>query len=322
MNDADALDELLGEERVDTIYHAAAYKHVPIVEAQPERGVTVNVFGTLAVVEAALRHHVADVVLVSSDKAVRPANAMGATKRIAEMILQAKACECPDTRFSMVRFGNVLGSSGSVVPKFQEQIEAGGPVTITDRRMTRFFMTIPEAAQLVLQASAIAQGGEVFVLDMGKEVSIEQLARTMIERHAMRSGRATRHPIEIVEVGMRPGEKLYEELFIDDSCRRTAVGKIFTANEHSLPWPELAASLERMRAHDRRRDREALLALLHETVARTAARQAPALVVSNQTRRGTSDRRAGEETPLVARTADRRSAFERRHATETALLGS
>ncbi len=244
----------------DTVYHAAAYKHVPMVEHNPALGIVNNVFGTLHVARAALEHRVSHFVLVSTDKAVRPTNVMGASKRMAELVLQALAARgsvpFPDgsvsrlvqnrTCFCMVRFGNVLDSSGSVVPLFRKQLANGGPLTVTDPRVTRYFMTIPEAAQLVLQAGAMAHGGDVFVLDMGKPVRIMDLARRMVEL----SGRRLRDDadlagdIEIVITGLRPGEKLYEELLIGDNPEGTPHPRIMKAREDFVPWNELSASLD------------------------------------------------------------------------------
>jgi len=239
--DGPLLARLIARYEVSTVFHAAAYKHVPIVEAQPEQGVLTNVFGTRTLIEKAVAGRVDDVVLISTDKAVRPANAMGASKRVAEMLVQASAFEQDDTRVSIVRFGNVLGSSGSVVPKFKAQILGGGPVTLTHRDITRFFMTITEASQLVLQASTVARGGEVFVLDMGEPIRIEDLAIGMIGLLGKRLASDTGNPddIEIVAEGLRPGEKMYEELFITDEHRSTGIPKVFVANEQFLPWQTL-----------------------------------------------------------------------------------
>ena len=245
---ASHLRRLIREEKIDTVYHAAAYKHVPIVEAQPDQGARTNVFGTLRLLKAALENGVSDFVLVSTDKAVRPTNAMGATKRVAEMILQAQSELSHRMCISMVRFGNVLGSSGSVVPKFSHQIQSGGPVTLTHSKMTRYFMTISEAAQLVLQASAIAKGGDVFVLDMGEPVRIEELAVSMVRLYGKKLSRDTGNPddIEIVEQGIRPGEKMYEEMFITDDHHQTEVSKIFKADEASLDWKTLSTRLDKL----------------------------------------------------------------------------
>jgi len=250
VRDRDRLERLMRVYAIDSVFHAAAYKHVPIIEAYPEEGVLTNVFGTLTLLEKAIEHGVSDFVLISTDKAVRPTNAMGATKRAAELILQAKARESHNTRISMVRFGNVLGSSGSVVPKFKRQILSGGPVTVTHRDITRYFMTIPEAAQLVLQASSIARGGDVFVLDMGEPVRIIELARTMIRLFGktVRDADNPNGDISIAEEGLRPGEKMYEELFLTDSHASTSVAKVFTADEAWISAASLDSHLARIRA--------------------------------------------------------------------------
>jgi FlaA1/EpsC-like NDP-sugar epimerase len=233
---------------VQTIYHAAAYKHVPIVEKNLIEGVHNNVMSTWHAAEAALACRVETFVLVSTDKAVNPTNVMGATKRLAEIVLQgmqARERNSP-TRFCMVRFGNVLESSGSVVPLFREQIRNGGPVTVTHKNVTRYFMTIPEAAQLVLQAGSMAKGGEVFVLDMGKPVRIEDLARRMVNVMGLtvRDDNDPFGDIEIVYTGLRPGEKLFEELLIGDNVAGTAHPMIMRAMEHSLPWPMVQQILD------------------------------------------------------------------------------
>ncbi len=228
-----------------TVYHAAAYKHVPLVEHNPAEGVRNNVWGTRVCAEAAMRHSVRNFVLVSTDKAVRPTNIMGATKRLAEMVLQALAEVSTKTTFSMVRFGNVLGSSGSVVPLFREQIKNGGPITLTHADITRYFMTIPEAAQLVIQAGAMGQGGDVFVLDMGQPVKIIDLARRMVELSGM-TVRDELHPdgdIEFTVTGLRPGEKLYEELLIGDNPKPTQHPRIMKAHEQFLSWTDLEQKL-------------------------------------------------------------------------------
>ncbi|PCI70035.1 MAG: polysaccharide biosynthesis protein [Piscirickettsiaceae bacterium] len=226
---------------VQTLYHAAAYKHVPLVEQNPSEAIQNNVFGTLYAAQAAIAANVASFILISTDKAVRPTNTMGASKRMAELVLQALDCEASNTQFSMVRFGNVLGSSGSVIPLFKKQIKQGGPVTVTDPKIIRYFMTIPEAAQLVIQAGAMAKGGDVFVLDMGEPVNILDLARKMIHL----SGREVRDEnqpngdIEIEYTGLRPGEKLYEELLIGNNVSPTGHVKIMRASESMLPWDKL-----------------------------------------------------------------------------------
>jgi FlaA1/EpsC-like NDP-sugar epimerase len=229
-----------------TVYHAAAYKHVPMVEDNPGEGVRNNVFGTLHMAQAAVAAGVHRFVLISTDKAVRPTNVMGATKRMAELVLQAFALAHPQTLFSMVRFGNVLGSSGSVVPLFRKQLASGGPLTVTDPEVTRYFMTIPEAAQLVLQAGAMGQGGDVFVLDMGQPIKIMDLARRMLHLSGL-SERTEANPngdIEIAITGLRPGEKLYEELLIGDNPEPTEHPRIMKAREPYLVWEELQGELE------------------------------------------------------------------------------
>ncbi|MDY6929843.1 MAG: nucleoside-diphosphate sugar epimerase/dehydratase [Pseudomonadota bacterium] len=239
---------------VETVYHAAAYKHVPLVEHNIIEGVQNNVFGTLHVAEAAIAAGVKRFVLISTDKAVRPTNVMGASKRLAELVLQGLAQRQSGTIFSMVRFGNVLGSSGSVVPLFRDQIRDGGPVTVTHPDIIRYFMTIPEASQLVLQAGSMGQGGEVFVLDMGEPIKIADLARKMIHLMGLmeKTGDRPDGDIEIVFTGLRPGEKLYEELLVGDDPQGTAHPRIMMAREVSMPWGEVEQTLNRlMRAsHD------------------------------------------------------------------------
>jgi FlaA1/EpsC-like NDP-sugar epimerase len=245
------LDWICAHYQPDTVYHAAAYKHVPMVECNPSEGVFNNVFGTLNMAQAAQAARVASFVLVSTDKAVRPTNLMGASKRMAELILQAMAdrADPHDTRFSMVRFGNVLGSSGSVVPMFREQLAQGGPLTITHPEVTRYFMTIPEAAQLVLQAAAMATGGEVFVLDMGEPVRILDLARRLVGLSGLQVRDAAQPDgdIEFSFIGLRPGEKLYEELLIGDNPTATAHPRIMKAHEDFMAWPELMGQIEQLR---------------------------------------------------------------------------
>ncbi len=254
-----------------TVYHAAAYKHVPLVESNPAQGIANNVFGTLHLAQAAIEHGVASFVLISTDKAVRPTNVMGASKRMAELVLQAMAASGADavtTCFSMVRFGNVLGSSGSVVPLFRQQLAAGGPLTVTHTEVTRYFMTIPEAAQLVLQAGAMAAGGEVFVLDMGEPVRIMDLARRMVELSGMKV-RDAEHPdgdIDIQVTGLRPGEKLFEELLIGDNPTPTAHPRIMKAHEDYLDWPALQAHLSVLQHAVQSEDIGALKAVLTSCV--------------------------------------------------------
>ncbi|QJQ93997.1 MULTISPECIES: nucleoside-diphosphate sugar epimerase/dehydratase [Halomonadaceae] len=265
----DRMRIILSTFKVQTLFHAAAYKHVPMVELNMAEGLRNNIFGTQAVAEAAIACQVSDFVLVSTDKAVRPTNIMGASKRMAELVCQAKASQQSTTRFSMVRFGNVLGSSGSVVPLFRRQIEMGGPLTVTHPEITRYFMTIPEAAQLVIQAGAMARGGDVFVLDMGKPVKIAELAARMIrltglepsfpgsvrqEAKAVKTKPASddesweppsrKGDIEIVFTGLRPGEKLYEELLIGQDVGETRHPRIMTASEEALSWDELKPILD------------------------------------------------------------------------------
>jgi FlaA1/EpsC-like NDP-sugar epimerase len=238
--------------KVNTIYHAAAYKHVPMVEKNTSEGVRNNVFGTLSCAKAAIETKVETFVLISTDKAVRPTNTMGSTKRFAELVLQALAQEQEDTRFTMVRFGNVLGSSGSVVPLFREQIANGGPVTVTDARIIRYFMTIPEAAELVIQAGAMGQGGDVFVLDMGEPVRIVDLAKRMIHLCGFveKNDEHDEGDIEIVYTGLRPGEKLYEELLIGDNVSDTKHLKIMRAQEKVIPWNELDVILRQLEQYN------------------------------------------------------------------------
>ena len=252
---------------VQTVYHAAAYKHVPMVEFNTIEGVRNNIYGTMFCAQAAIDAHVETFVLISTDKAVRPTNTMGASKRMAELVLQALAAEPGQhTRFCMVRFGNVLGSSGSVVPVFEQQIAAGGPVTLTHTDITRYFMTIPEAAQLVIQAGAMGKGGDVFVLDMGDSVKIIDLAKQMIRLSGLEV-KDTAHPegdIEIQITGLRPGEKLYEELLIGDEVQKTTHPRIMTANEVMLSWDVLSDIITRMDEACRQSDQLALRRLLLE----------------------------------------------------------
>ena len=246
VQDSHRMHEILSTWSPHTVYHAAAYKHVPMVEHNPAEGLKNNLLGTLTTAVAALENGVSDFVLISTDKAVRPTNIMGTSKRLAEMVLQALAEESTTTRFSMVRFGNVLGSSGSVVPLFRQQIKDGGPITLTHGEVTRYFMTIPEAAQLVIQAGAMARGGDVFVLNMGEPVRIMDLARRMVELSGLRI-RDDDDPegdIEIRVTGLRPGEKLYEELLIGNHPEPTTHPRIMKAHEDFLGWTELNSKLD------------------------------------------------------------------------------
>jgi FlaA1/EpsC-like NDP-sugar epimerase len=250
VRDFQLMHKIFAAHQPQTVFHAAAYKHVPLVEHNPAEGIQNNVFGTLTCAQVALEFGVENFTLISTDKAVRPTNIMGASKRISEMILQAMAdcaaLEGHQIRFSMVRFGNVLGSSGSVAPLFSSQIKAGGPITVTHPEVTRYFMTIPEAAQLVIQSSAMAMGGDVFVLDMGQPVRIYDLALRMVYLSGLmvKDEDNPRGDIEIQITGLRPGEKLYEELLIGDSPELTAHPKIMKAHEVYLPLSELKVELE------------------------------------------------------------------------------
>jgi FlaA1/EpsC-like NDP-sugar epimerase len=252
----------------DTIYHAAAYKHVPLVEENIAEGVYNNVYGTLVLTEIAKEQGVSSFILISTDKAVRPTNVMGASKRVAEMILQTQSLSKSKTCFSMVRFGNVLNSSGSVVPRFQEQIKDGGPITITDLRITRYFMTIPEAAQLVIQAGAMASGGDVFLLDMGEPIKILDLAKRMIELSGLQvKDESNPHgDIEIREIGLRPGEKLYEELLIAGSPMPTIHPRIFRSHEQCLAPEVFEEKLKQLMAAISADNQELILQMLKDLV--------------------------------------------------------
>jgi FlaA1/EpsC-like NDP-sugar epimerase len=263
----DRLADIFGAYRPVTVYHAAAYKHVPMVECNPGEGILNNVFGTLNTARAAMASGARRFILISTDKAVRPTNVMGASKRMAELVLQALAPGSA-TCFTMVRFGNVLDSSGSVVPLFRRQLSAGGPLTVTHPEVTRYFMTIPEAAQLVLQAGAMAAGGDVFVLDMGQPVKIMDLARRMVELSGLRV-RDADHPngdIEIVVNGLRPGEKLYEELLIGDNPEPTAHARIMKAHEACLSWDALQPHLQALRLGAEQADIVAIKSVLQTCV--------------------------------------------------------
>ncbi len=264
----DRMRLIVSQWRPDIIYHAAAYKHVPLVEANVVEGIRNNAIGTLSVAQIALDLGVPNFILISTDKAVRPTNVMGASKRLAEMILQALAQNSVSTKFSMVRFGNVLNSSGSVVPKFRQQIKDGGPVTVTDFRMTRYFMTIPEAAQLVIQAGALATGGDVFLLDMGEPVKIVDLARRMIELSGLdvKDEKNLEGDIEIAEIGLRPGEKLYEELLIDGNPEKTIHPRVYKSHEEYLVWEKLLKQLELVENAIQSNNQEMLIQLLRELV--------------------------------------------------------
>lgn len=262
------ITSVLRSAKVNTVYHAAAYKHVPMVEYNVSEGIRNNVFGTRHTAEAAVQAGVSSFILVSTDKAVRPTNVMGASKRLAELICQAMAEQHPQTTFSMVRFGNVLGSSGSVIPLFRKQIDAGGPVTVTHPEITRYFMTIPEAAQLVIQAGAMARGGDVFVLDMGTPVKIVDLAKRLIRLSGLKpvpvdqTRSAAADEIAIEFTALRPGEKLYEELLISENATRTPHAKIMTASEIKQPFERVMSHLRALESacaeHDYGRIRDIL----------------------------------------------------------------
>jgi len=242
------LENIFKTFHIQTIYHAAAYKHVPMVERNVVEGVRNNVFGTWFCAEAAITAGVEKFVLISTDKAVRPTNVMGASKRLAELVLQALSKRQQETLFTMVRFGNVLGSSGSVVPLFRKQIKTGKSITVTHPDITRYFMTIPEASQLVIQAGAMGKGGDVFVLDMGEPVKIVDLAKKMIHLSGLteRTEKSPTGDISIEYTGLRPGEKLYEELLVGDNVEGSGHPRIMTANETYLSWPETHNLLGRL----------------------------------------------------------------------------
>ncbi|MBY5759769.1 polysaccharide biosynthesis protein [Rhizobium leguminosarum] len=272
VRDQDRMEHVMQSWRPQTLYHAAAYKHVPLVEHNAVEGIKNNVMGTLVAARAANKCGVSNFVLISTDKAVRPTNVMGASKRLAEMVLQALAAESAvdrmRTNFSMVRFGNVLGSSGSVVPLFRQQIKDGGPVTLTHPDITRYFMTISEASQLVIQAGAMAEGGDVFLLDMGEPVRIADLARKMVELSglAVRDEDNPEGDIELSVTGLRPGEKLFEELLIGDNPETTEHPRIMKAREDFLSWPELSRRLNALNAALDRNDMIAARSTLAELV--------------------------------------------------------
>ena len=283
VTDAVRIDQVIGVHRPETIYHAAAYKHVPLVEDNEPEGADVNVLGTVRVAEAAMRHGVRSFVFVSTDKAVRPTSVMGGTKRMAEVALQAMQAALgarSGIRFTMVRFGNVLGSSGSVVPIFRHQIEHGGPVTVTHPEVTRYFMSISEAVQLILQAGAMGEGGDVFMLDMGEPVRIADLARNMV-RLAGRTIRDAQNPggdIEIAFTGLRPGEKMFEELVIGEGIAKTQHPGILRASEGFVAWKDLEPVLQRLEAavsqHDAAQVRQ-LVASVASSCARPASVERP-----------------------------------------------
>jgi FlaA1/EpsC-like NDP-sugar epimerase len=276
--DGEQCQRLLLRYRPDSVYHAAAYKHVPLVEINPIAGIRNNVISTWNTCLAAERAGSSKFILISSDKAVRPTNIMGASKRVCELIVQARAAAQPTTHYSSVRFGNVLGSSGSVVPRFRRQIAVGGPVTITHREATRYFMTVTEAAQLVIQAGALADQGEVLLLDMGEPVKIIELARLMIELSGL-TVLDQDNPdgdIAIEEIGLRPGEKLIEELLIDAKSEGTAHPRIIKASERLIEWALLEPLLQRLRAFLETGDRTAVIGALKILVPEYQSEFAPA----------------------------------------------
>jgi FlaA1/EpsC-like NDP-sugar epimerase len=275
VTDEQLIEKTIITHRPHVIYHAAAYKHVPMVELNPFIGIKNNTLGTLNLAKLASKLEVPYFVLISTDKAVNPTNIMGASKRLAEMVLQAIADLQTKTIFTMVRFGNVLASSGSVIPMFREQIKNGGPVTVTDFRMTRYFMTISEAAQLVIHAGAMAKGGEVFLLDMGKPVRILDLAKKMIELSGLEI-RDQNNPdgeIEIIEIGLRPGEKLYEELLISGQPSSTSHSRIFKADEEYLPWNRMHDQFLMLNTILNANDRDALVLFLSEIIPGYSAKE-------------------------------------------------
>ena len=268
--DRELVEQVLNTNKVDVVLHAAAYKHLTLVETNEIAGISNNVFGTKTMADAARAAEVERFILVSSDKAVRPTNVMGASKRLAELVVQDLSTRSEKTRLSMVRFGNVLGSSGSVIPLFEEQIARGGPVTLTHGEVTRYFMTISEAARLVLLAGSFARGGDVFVLDMGDPVPIRKLARQMIEGAGL-SVMDEENPkgdIEIVEIGLRPGEKLHEELLISPDMLTTPHQKIMRAQESFLSELEMANALKDLRQAINTRDPQAARAVISRWVER------------------------------------------------------
>ena len=268
VNNSKRLNKVFKYFNVDTVYHTAAYKHVPIVEFNNAEGVDNNIFGTLSCAQAAIKHKIKTFVLISTDKAVRPANTMGATKRTSELILQALAKTQTITKFTMVRFGNVLDSSGSVIPLFKEQINNGGPLTVTDRNVIRYFMTISEAVELVIQAGAMGTGGDVFILDMGEPVSIDDLAKKMIKLSGLelRDELNPNGDIEIKYTGLRPGEKLYEELLVGDDCTKTNNPLIMRAEEEMILWEDLKPLLDSLKKEVTDCDQEKIRMILAELV--------------------------------------------------------
>ena len=271
IRDKNNLKYLFEKFQIDHIYHAAAYKHVPLVEDESNLAIAAenNILGTYNLAQVAVKNKVESFVMISTDKAVRPTNIMGATKRFAEIIIQSINANTATTRFSMVRFGNVINSSGSAIPLFLDQISQGGPVTVTDKDVMRYFMTIPEASSLVLQAGEMSNGGEVFILDMGEQIKIYDLAKKLIHlsgRNYVEEAQEDEDGIQIIEVGLRPGEKMYEELLISGSEIKTDNPKIFKANESYIQIDHLQPILEQMKECIRNYDNEKILSILSENV--------------------------------------------------------
>jgi FlaA1/EpsC-like NDP-sugar epimerase len=272
------VNKTIKDNNIDIIFHAAAYKHVPIVELNPIEGIKNNIFSTVAVCEASVENHIEKLILISTDKSVRPTNIMGASKRVAELVVQAyaekesakfhKDKNYKGTLFSMVRFGNVLGSSGSVVLKFKEQIKSGGPITLTDPNIIRYFMTIKEAAQLVIQSSVLSEGGDIFLLDMGDPIKIYDLAKQMVNLSgfSIKNKNNKEGDIEIISTGLRPGEKLYEELLIDAEAEKTNNPLIFRAKENFIYMDEIIPKLKNLKKNIDERNEDQTLKILNELV--------------------------------------------------------
>ena len=261
----EVVNDLFKKHDIKTVYHAAAYKHVPLAEKNIVEVVKNNVFGTKNLVDVTLKHNVEHFTLISTDKAVRPANIMGASKRLAEIICQSADAKNKQTLYSIVRFGNVLGSSGSVIPLFKEQLKNGGPITVTDKRVTRYFMTTNEAAELVIQAASLSQGGDIFLLDMGKPIKIFDLAHRMISLQGLSVSEQTEgedNKIKIVFTGLRPGEKMFEELFIDDDVKPTKHPRIMMSNETTLPFQEVESILKKLKIACENNEHEKVLNIL------------------------------------------------------------
>jgi len=267
VRDKTILERVFASFRLDVVFHAAAYKHVPMQENHPWEAILTNIQGTLNLINIAEDSTVNRFVLVSTDKAVNPTNIMGATKRIAEKLIQSKSLDS-SVKYMAVRFGNVIGSSGSVIPTFQEQIKNGGPVTVTDPEVIRYFMTIPEAAELVIQAGAMGGRGDIFVLDMGEPVKILDLARRMIKLSGMeiRDENNPEGDIEIIFTGLRPGEKLYEELLIEGDVSDTSHSQILKAEEDYIIWEEMEEFIKELKKVEEKADHKALINIFMKTV--------------------------------------------------------